>query len=402
MTSSIKTRNILIAGAGIGGLVTALALIQRGFTVTVLEQAPELGEVGAGLQISSNGTRVLFELGLEDALHAVAWKPEGKVVRLWNTGKSWELFDLNTDAIKRFGFPYLMFHRADFHRVLADAVMTQQPGALRLNAKVRDFVEHDDRVVVRLEGGEEIVTDALIGADGVHSAVRETLVGADRPSFTGLIAWRGVIPRDRLPASLLDPVGTNWVGPGRHVIHYFLRRGELLNFVGIVERKGWEVESWTTVGSREECARDFCDWHEDIHALIENLETPYKWALMVREPLSKWSSRRVTLLGDAAHPTLPFLAQGAVMAIEDGYILARAMHEHERDVRTALNRYEKARVERTSAIVRGSAANTKVFHNPSLADPELADDYVTQQWSRKRIEDRYTWLFEYDATMVPL
>src|SRR5439155_22824734 len=178
----------------------------------------------------------------------------------------------------------------------------------------------------------------------------------DRPRFTGCMAWRAVIPIDRLPPHLARAVGTNWIGPGGHVVHYLLRRGELFNFVGLVERDDWRVESWTERGTVAECEADFRLWHDDIHAMIRAIETPYKWALMLRDPLARWGEGRVSLLGDACHPTLPMLAQGAVMAIEDGLVLARCLERYD-DAPTALRRYEAARAERTGRIVRGAAEN---------------------------------------------
>jgi salicylate hydroxylase len=215
------------------------------------------------------------------------------------------------------------------------------------------------------------------------------------------MAWRGVIPAAKLPAHLRAPVGTNWVGPGGHVIHYPLRRGELVNFVGVVERSDWKVESWTSAGSTEECAGDFPGWHEDVHTLIRSIQQPFKWALMVREPMQQWTRGRVTLLGDAAHPTLPFLAQGACMAIEDGAMLARCLRETA-DPQQALRRFQDARVERTTRIVQGSAANTKRFHNPALASAEGAVEYVDREWNEARVRERYHWLFDYKVDQVPL
>jgi len=196
-------------------------------------------------------------------------------------------------------------------------------------------------------------------------------------------------------------VGTNWIGPGGHIVHYPLRGGALMNFVGIRERSDWQTESWSTRGSTEEVLADFRDWNDDIQALIRNLAAPYKWALMVREPMSNWSVGRVTLLGDACHSMLPMLAQGAVMAIEDGDILARCLAEVA-DVPLALSRYEGARRERTRKVVEGSAANAKRFHNPKLADPVEAKKYVDREWEPGRIAERYEWLFRYDVTQVPV
>ena len=186
-----------------------------------------------------------------------------------------------------------------------------------------------------------------------------------------------------------------------HVIHYPLRRGELMNFVGIVERDDWQVESWTEQGTIEECARDFRGWHEDVHLLIGSLDTPYKWALMIHDPMDRWTMGRISLLGDACHTTLPMLAQGGVMAIEDGYILARCLESYD-DPEVALGRYEAARIDRTRKVVEGSAANARRFHNPTLANQEGAAKYVSEEFTEDRIQERYSWLFEYDVTKVAI
>ncbi|HSV79054.1 MAG TPA: FAD-dependent oxidoreductase [Ramlibacter sp.] len=393
---------VVVIGAGIGGLTAARALMQRGFEVTVLEQARELREVGAGLQISPNGNRVLAALGLGEAMDRIAAEPAGKKVRLWNTGQTWNLFDLGASSRERYGHPYFTVHRADLHQVLIDGVKALQPDAIKTGVRIDRVEQRGDEVIVSCGGTPVAVADVVVGADGVHSQVRQSLIGEDRPSFSGIIAWRGVIEAARLPAHLRQPFGYNWVGPGAHVIHYPMRRGELVNFVGAVEQQGWEVESWSEVGSMAECLADFEGWHEDVQTLIRSLQTPYKWALMVRETLTRWSHGRVTLLGDACHPTLPFLAQGAVMALEDGLVLARCLEEWRGNPVLGLQRFERARVERTSRIVNGSAANAKRFHNPALAHAEGAAKYVDEQWSEDRVKERYEWLFEYKADTVAL
>lgn len=390
-----------IIGGGIGGLTAALALLRRGFDVSVYEQAPELQEVGAGLQISPNGVRVLASLGLEEELLRICFEPAGKEVRLWNTGDTWKLFDLGVESVERYGFPYITVHRNDLHQLLVKAVLAAKPDAIRLNHRFVGVERNDSKVTVAFADQPSATFDVVIGADGVHSKMRELLFGSGPVQFTGIVAWRGVIPMDRLPPELAKPIGVNWIGPGGHVIHYPIRRGELMNFTSVVERQDWTTESWSTPGTNAEYHDDYPGWHPDVHAYIEAIPQPFKWALIARPPMQEWVAGRIALLGDACHPSLPFLAQGAVMALEDACILARAFEQFD-SVSEALDRYQRMRIPRTTRAVNGAYANTERFHNPILADPAAAQLYVNAQWAPDKVVDRYEWLFRYDATSVPL
>lgn len=393
-------RDVLIAGAGLCGLATALALLERGHRVRLFEQASELREAGAGVQLGANGTRLLIALGLGEAMRRIVCVPEGKEMRLWTTGQSWPVFDLGSESEQRYGAPYWMAHRGDFHGVLLAAVRAAAPDAIRTGAECVGFEQSADSVTLQLASGERVTGDVLLAADGVHSPIRRQMFGEGRAQFTGIIAWRGLVPMERLPPHMRRLIGTNWIGHGGHVVMYPLRRGEILNFVGVVERGDWQVESWTTAGTREECASDLGRWHEDVQTVIRNIDIPYKWALLGREPLPHFAAGRVCLLGDAAHPTLPFLAQGANMALEDAVIVARCLESY--PVEQALQRFEAARLQRTAAIVRGSAENTRRFHNPALADPACAAAYLDREFAPDKIRQRYDWLYEYDALSVPV
>jgi salicylate hydroxylase len=337
-----------------------------------------------------------------EELKALSCEATGKEIRLWNTGEAWKLFDLGSASVERYGFPYFTVYRPDLLDVLARAVRRHKPDAIHLGCEGVGFVQSADEVELRLDDGTRARGDALVGADGVHSMVRQVLFGADKPQFTGIIAWRGIVPMERLPAQMARIVGVNWVGPGGHVVHYPLRAGKVMNFVGALERSDWRVESWAARGTTEELAADFNGWHEDVHVLIRNIPVPYKWALMVRPPMERWSVGRVTLLGDACHSMVPFLAQGAVMAIEDGCMLARALALPEGDIPEKLLRYENARRERTRRAVDGSADNITRFHNRALADPAQAREYVEREWAGANVASRYEWLFRYDVGAAPL
>jgi len=396
-----RGQRIAIAGAGIGGLTTALSLLAQGFEVDVYEQASQLGELGAGLQISPNGSRVFKDLGLEEALQTYVSPARGKEIRMWNTGQRWKLFDLGDDCLARFGAPYWMVHRGDLHRVLLTAFAQRSSRPVRLNARVVQAHSTAPGVSFQLNDGSVHEADGLLAADGVHSVLREQLLGEDKAQFTGLLAWRGLVPVDRIPAHLQKPVGTNWVGPGAHVITYPVRAGQLMNVVGIIEREGWHSESWTEPGTHDEVLRDFGHWHTDVRDLMRQIEQPFKWALVGREPQKAWAQGAICLIGDAAHPTLPFLAQGANMAIEDAAVMARCLAKYESPA-PAFARFEALRWQRTADIVNRSRDNALRFHNPQLSDADKAVDYVTSEWEPEKVRRRYDWLFEYDALTISI
>jgi len=331
---------------------------------------------------------------------AIASVPAVKEMRLFNTGEAWRVQDLGASAEERYGAPYWLVHRGDFHSVLVRALEERAPGAVRVGARVVRFEQDPKGVTLLLESGERVRGDALIGADGVHSVVRQQLFGDGVATFTGFMAWRGVVPMERLPERLRQRYGMTWIGPHGHVVTYPLRRGEVLNFVTAIERDDWLIESWSEPGTREECRHDFAGWHPDVLAIVDAIDVPYKWAMLGREPLARWSEGRVSLLGDACHPTLPFLAQGANMAIEDGMVLARCLDAC--DSPEALRRYEAARLDRTSRIVRASLENASRYHNPQLAEPAQARAFMAREFAPRAMGARYDWLYEYDALTVPI
>lgn len=395
---------VLIAGAGLGGLAAALALLRRGIDVEVYEQAPELKEVGAGVQISANGTGVLFALGLESGVRKWGVHAVDKEIRLWNTGQTWSLFNglRAPSGGERYKYPMFMLHRGDLHAMLVDAVGALKPDAIRLSRRCSGFEQARSQVKLKFEDGGEASGDVLIGADGLHSVIRKQLFGPAAARFTGQMAWRGLVPIERLPADQRRLVGTNWVGPKAHVTSYPVHSGKLFNFVGQVDRTDWQVESWTAEGTKEECFADFAGWHPHVQSMIEHSGKLFKWGLFLREPLARWTDGRVTLLGDACHAMLPYLGQGANMALEDGSVLARCLESWADEPGAALKRYEAARRARTTKIVNGSAEMTGKFHNEALADASGAEAYVNAEWHPDKIRARYDWIYQYEASSVPL
>jgi len=358
---------ILIVGGGIGGITAALCLARDGHEVELYEQAETFSEVGAGIQLSPNCSRVLHHLGLEAELGRDGFLPEGTEFRDWHSGRVITSSPLGQAALERFGAPYYHIHRGDLLSILVAAAEADASIRLHTGSKVTDL--HESDTGVRLEvRGDAHEGDLLIGADGIHSHVRSQLWGEEKPAFTGNVAWRALVPTERLPADLIKPMSTVWWGPGSHFVHYYVKGGERVNCVCVIEKGGWEVESWTERGEFDELKRDFEGWHSDIQMLIDQADRDslFKWALYDRPPMKAWGRGRVTLLGDACHPTLPFMAQGAAMAIEDAAVLTACLRGPEA-VEASLKQYEDLRRERTAGVQLGSRRNATIFHLSGLA-----------------------------------
>ncbi|MBV8512654.1 MAG: FAD-dependent monooxygenase [Xanthobacteraceae bacterium] len=390
-------RKIVIAGAGIGGLATACCLLERGFDVDVYEQAPMLSEVGAGIQISANAMHVLRYLGLGDAILRVGVQPKAYVFRLHDTGEVVQAFALSEEHQRQHGAPYIQLHRADLHDLLVAKARELKADVVRLNHKAVGFTERDGSIELRFAHGASARGDLLIGADGLKSAIRAQLFGNVQPTYTGDGVWRITAPTERLPpASRLDQVMSVFMGPGGHAVCYYLRSGALLNFGGTVEAPVSE-ESWTLKFPWENLKADFAGWHPAIQAIIDAADHNecYRWSLHNRPPIRTWSKGCVTILGDAAHPTLPYLAQGAAMAIEDGAVLTRAL-EQEHSIPEALDLYQRNRVDRTARVVEQSNANQKLFHLHSAQE-------IRQKFAKRdEGSDRNSWLYSYNPLTVEL
>ena len=389
--------DVAIIGAGLGGLATAATLLQRGHRVRVAEQAPTLGEVGAGIQMSANAMKVLDRLGLRATLEPHAVRPQAFEFRRFDDGELLHRLPLGEPHERRHGAPYFQLHRHDLHDALRGAVKTLDAQALVLNARAMALHETVDAVSVSFERGAPWRADLVVGADGIKSMVRRHTVGADDPVFTGQVAWRCTVPIERIaPAQRTDVVSTIWCGPRNHAVTYYLRNGELLNFVGCVERAADE-ESWTTRRPWQELNGDYAGWHPMVRAVIDAVDRDqcFRWALNRRSPVERWSSARITLLGDAVHATLPYMAQGAAMAIEDAAVLARAL-ELDLPLAEQLVTYHRHRAPRTARVIRESDEMGELYHIADAAAMRQA--FIDRDIARSRNE----WLYPYDPWSVPL
>ena len=391
----MSTRGISIGvvGAGIGGLSAALSLLAAGFDVHVYEQASTLGEVGAGVQVSPNASRVLHRLGLGAALAATGVKPAALRQRRWDDGRTLLRTPWGESLEAASGFPYYHMHRADLLAALAGALPADR---VHLGHRLVGLTDRGDGVRAGFADGTSADVDVLVGADGIHSLVRAALFGPERPRFTGCVAYRGLIPAERLADLSLEPVAELWLGPGQHFVNYFVSGRRLLNFVAVVERDTWTRESWIDHGDVAEARAAFAGWHPQVRGILNAVDETFVWALFDRAPLDRWSVGRVTLVGDACHPMLPFMAQGAAQAVEDGAALTTCLAEAGDDVAGALQRYERVRIPRTARLQGMSADNKTRNHLPDGPAQRERDARMASSATGMSFES-VAWIYRHDA-----
>jgi salicylate hydroxylase len=346
-----------IAGGGIGGMAAGIALQKQGHDVTIFERTRAFGRIGADVNLTPNAVHALDGLGVGDFLRRTAARPEFRISRTWDSGEETSRLPMSTAAEERYGAPQLTIHRADLLAALEEAL---KPGTIRFAAPVETAEPDGDGAALVLADGTRVAADVLIGADGIHSAVRHALFGEDHPRFTGLVSYRAVFPRERggdIPN--LDSF-TKWWGPtpDRQIVTFPLNRGSETFVFATTAQDNWTEEGWTLSGDIAELRAAYSDFHPEARALLDACEDVTRSALHVREPMERWSAGAITLLGDAAHPMVPFMAQGACMAVEDAVVLARALEgATPATVADALKRYEAARIPRTARVQQGSLAN---------------------------------------------
>jgi len=386
---------ILVIGGGIGGLSAALHLLKAGFDVHVYEQAPRITEIGAGIQISPNASRLLIRLGLRAAMDAAGVFPRAVHQRRWDDGRTLQRAPLGPEVEATFGAPYYHFHRADLANLLAASLPAER---LHVGHRLIDVEQKGEQAIARFDNGVTTEADLLIGADGIHSRVRHVLFGEAKPRFTGCVAWRGLVPAERVAQLGIEVASNNWMGPDGHVVHYWVSAGQFMNVVCVVEHGDWTSDSWTDKGNVADALARYDGWHPTVRGLITAFPETYIWALHDRLPLPRWSDGRVTLLGDACHPMLPFMAQGAAQSIEDGAALASLLAATPNDVRAVLRRYEEIRKPRATRLQEASANNRTRFHLHDGPEQQKRDDAMAASGDRSIAN--IGWLYLHDAADV--
>jgi salicylate hydroxylase len=390
-------RHVIVAGAGIAGLTAALALARAGLRATVFEQTAKLEETGAGIQLSPNASRVLIGLGLRERLAPSVMVPQAVRVMAGGSGREIVRIPLGDDAERRYGAPYWTIHRGDLQAALASAAQTAQDVTLRLGVRVDDFAAHVHGVTVQGRSGRQTVDErgvALIGADGLWSSVEAKLRRQRKPRFSHRTAWRALVPAASVPDEFRAPLVHLWLGLDAHLVHYPVKGGRLINIIAIAH-DDWNETGWQTIGERDVILRHFArwSWAERARELVAVPDHWRKWALYDRGGLYRDGVGPVTLIGDAAHPMLPFLAQGAGMAIEDAAVLADMLGKYLDDPADALRAYEGARRLRTARAQQSSRRQARIY---GRSGPEALIRNLGMRWlGGEKLRARYDWLYSW-------
>lgn len=389
---------IAIIGGGIGGLTAALALSQNAHDITVFERSAGIREIGAGVQISPNAGRLLHSLGLGAAYSEISVNPHRVVLRRWEDDSIIRATDLDESFLSQHQVPLANVARNELVEILGSAVAVRANVTLKFSTHAVKVEPGDASSEVIFADGSSQSFDIVVGADGIHSVVRPCVGGIDKPRFSGSAAYRALVPRSAVEDLPIDV--TNRMGPDRHVVSYFIGRNRShLNLVCISPEDSWETESWTEQGTMEDLLSRFEGWSPEFLSLLGRVEEPiFRWALYDREPLEQWGIGTTTLLGDACHPMLPFMAQGSCQAIEDAVVLARCLSEtNTKDVASALRRYENARQGRTAQVQTSSLSNRDLFHMVDGQEQKDRDMIFSISPPGMSILD---WVYEYDALTV--
>lgn len=381
---------IIIAGGGIGGLAAALALSLKGYGSIVLEQASEFGEIGAGIQLGPNVFRMFERLGITEAINDVAWFPDQLIMRDAVTAELVTALPLDDAFRAKFTEPYGVIHRTDIHGAILDACRASDLVTLEASVKVTGYEQSAGGVTVMAEGGGPYEGAALIGADGLWSTIRQEIVGDGPPIVSGHIAYRAVLPIEEVPDHLYSDSMIIWAGEKTHLVHYPLRRGELYNLVAVFHSDKY-VEGWDAFGEPEELHERFAGTCANVRELLERIETWKMWVLCDREPVKEWSDGRVTLLGDAAHPMLQYLAAGAGMAIEDAVALSDILEANDGDIEKSFLEYPAGRYLRTGQVQVMARVYGEVYHAAGVVR-ELRNNMLRER-TPEQSYDGMAWLY---------
>ena len=386
----------IIVGGGIGGLSAAICLRLIGWQVRVLEQAPKISEVGAGVQISPNGVKVLEEMDVMPLLESSLFEPDAIEILMGVSGRKLLYLPMKEAAVHRWGARYIQIHRADLIAGLTARLAKLAPDTVQVGAQAASYTHHTHGVRVVLKDGTIEHADLAVGADGIHSTIRNQMLGPDTPHFTGNIAWRALVPLAQLGDLAPPATGCIWVGCGKHAVTTRIKAGATVNFIGVVKQSDWKKEGWKTEGHKQDALADFAGWDKRILNVIQKARVLHKWALFDRPPLPHWHDKHVVLLGDAAHPMLPSMAQGAVQSIEDAYMLTQCLKEAKDDsIPRATAKYFDKRIERVTKVQRVSAQNLRLFHKSSLPAQILSYGpiWLAGKLAPSLVQKRNDWLY---------
>ncbi len=397
-TQAQRPLRVGIIGGGIGGAATARALRQRGFEVHIFEKSGHFGEVGAGVQMTPNATRTLKALGVGEGLKRVGFLPESMTGYNWQTAEKTFRTPLRETAVTNFGAEFYHVHRADLLDILVEGL---PDSCVTFNARCTGVDSKGHTAIAHFADGSSYEADLIVGADGIHSVVRDALWGRTRATFTGHMCWRALVPVDRHPLPFVEPVAAFWMGPKAHVVTYYVKGGAAVNIVAVAESEDWVKESWTEPSSTGELLNAYQGWHENLIRLLAMTDPTqtFKWGLFDRDPMQSWSKGRATLLGDAAHPMLPFLSQGAAMAIEDGYVLAAALEAFRDDIDHALVAYEAERLPRTARVQLEARERGKTYHLATPEEQRKRDEEMKQRQKDdpNAVGIKAEWVYSYDS-----
>jgi salicylate hydroxylase len=384
-----------IIGGGIGGVALAGTLRQLGVETRLFERAPAFGEVGAGIQMTPNAVKVLRALGLQRSLYEVGFLPHNIVGRNWRTGTQKFCTPLREECPRLFGAEFFHVHRADLHSLLLSLV---HPDDVSLASQCMSVTQTKSSAVAEFANGLQFEADVIVGADGIQSTVREAIAGNGKPRFTGNMCWRMVIPFEKPPLEMVSPDASFWLGPRGHVVTYYISGGRAVNVVAIRETEAWVEESWNVPSTKAELLAGFPNWHPNVLNLFAQARNVFKWGLFDRDPMQEWSVGRITLLGDAAHPMLPFLSQGAAMAIEDAYVLGHVLAREISPI-AALKKYEQLRLPRTSRVQLESRKRGETYHLASPVKRLYRDAvyHLKQKINPHSGGIQASWVYAYDA-----